>query len=133
MKIQFQIPGRPIPKQSARIGKHGGYQPHRVVDYCNKVRFHCSQAVEGGLWDKTEGAVRVSLTFDFAWPSSTRKAVRSTTGPRIKRPDLENLAKAVIDGCDSLWIDDAQVSELEVVKRNVPIGQEGVTVEVTAV
>lgn len=133
MKIKFEIPGRPIPKQSARIGKHGGYQPHRVVDYCNKVRFHCTQAVENGLWSKTGEAVKVRLTFDFSWPSSTRKSLRGTVGQRIKRPDLENLAKAVIDGCDALWNDDAQVAELEAVKRNVPIGQEGVTVEVEAV
>ena len=97
------------------------------------MRFHCTQAVENGLWSKTGEAVKVRLTFDFSWPSSTRKSLRGTVGQRIKRPDLENLAKAVIDGCDALWNDDAQVAELEAVKRNVPIGQEGVTVEVEAV
>lgn len=131
MRIRFVIPGRPIPKQAARIGKHGGYQPQRIVEYCNKVRFHCAQAIEDGLWCKTDQPVQVSLDFRFGWPRSTSKKKSVTEQPRVKRPDLDNLCKAVIDGCSELWFDDAQVAVLKTTKVNSPAVDEGVTVTVS--
>ena len=131
MKISFTIPGRPVPKQAARIGKHGGYQPQRIVEYCNKVRYHCAQAIENGLWRKTDQPVYVSLDFGFSWPQSANKKTRITEQPRVKRPDLDNLCKAVLDGCEDLWFDDAQVAMLQTTKINCPAVDEGVLVVVS--
>ena len=125
MKLEFFLHGRPIPKQSARIGKFGGYQPKRIKDYAEKVRVYCLQALSNGSWKVSERPVCVEMTFCFPWPGNTKKALRDTRNWRIKRPDLDNLSKAILDGMDTLWLDDAQVSHLDVRKLNVPKGEEG--------
>tara|TARA_R110000782_G_scaffold122834_4_gene214232 strand:+ start:2085 stop:2489 length:405 start_codon:yes stop_codon:yes gene_type:complete len=130
MKLSFFIHGRPIPKQSARIGKHGGYQPKRIQEYGEKVRMYCAKAVSEGDWKVSERPVMVTLLFCFPWPGGTKKALIEDRLPRIKRPDVDNLSKACLDGMDVLWVDDAQVSHLVARKLNVPRGQEGVQVEV---
>jgi len=133
MKVEFFLHGRPIPKQSARIGKFGGYQPKRIKDYADKVRVYCLQALSNNSWKVAERPVKVHMTFCFPWPSNTKKVLKETRGWRIKRPDLDNLAKAILDGMDALWLDDAQVSHLVVQKLNVPKGQEGVEIAVSYV
>lgn len=131
MKLSFFLHGRPIPKQSARLGKHGGYQPKRIKKYADKVRVYCIQALSAGDWKVSERPVKVEMDFCFPWPSSTKKALIEQRLPRIKRPDLDNLAKAILDGMDALWVDDAQVANLLVRKLNVPRGEEGVSINVT--
>ena len=130
MKLSFFLHGRPIPKQSARIGKHGGYQPKRIQKYAEKVRIYCIQALSEGRWKVAERPVKVTMDFCFPWPSNTKKALVDKRVLRIKRPDLDNLAKAILDGMDALWIDDAQVADLVVRKLNVPRGEEGVQIDV---
>jgi len=130
MTLKFFIHGRPIPKQSARIGKHGGYQPKRVQAYAEKVRVYCINALEKNEWVVSERPVAVTFNFCFPWPSNTKKALVDKRLPRIKRPDVDNLSKASLDAMDSLWIDDAQVSHLTVQKLNVPRGTEGVEITV---
>ena len=46
---------------------------------------------------------------------------------------MDNITKAVLDGCSDLWSDDRQVAILEVVKLNVPRGSQGVTVQVETI
>ena len=130
MKLSFFLHGRPIPKQSARIGKHGGYQPKRIKKYAEKVRIYCIQALSEGRWKVSERPVRVTMDFCFPWPSNTKKALVDKRLPRIKRPDVDNLCKGSLDACDALWLDDAQVSDLVVRKLNVPRGEEGVQIDV---
>lgn len=131
MKLSFFLHGRPIPKQSARIGKFGGYQPKRIKQYADKVRVYCIQALSKEQWKVSERPVRVEMDFCFPWPSNTKKALVEQRLPRIKRPDLDNLAKAILDGMDALWVDDAQVANLVVRKLNVPRGEEGVSIDVS--
>ena len=131
MKLSFFLHGRPIPKQSARIGKFGGYHPKRIKQYADKVRVYCIQALSDEQWKVSERPVIVEMDFCFPWPSNTKKALIEKRLPRIKRPDLDNLAKAILDGMDALWVDDAQVAKLVVRKLNVPRGEEGVSIDVS--
>lgn len=133
MTLSFFLHGRPIPKQSARIGKFGGYQPKRIKQYADKVRAYCLQALSEDKWSVSQRPVEVRMDFCFPWPSNTKKSLIDKRLPRIKRPDLDNLAKALLDGMDSLWLDDAQVSSLVVRKLNVPRGDEGVQIDVSYV
>jgi Holliday junction resolvase RusA-like endonuclease len=62
-------------------------------------------------WD---GPVVVELAFFFAippsWPKWRREYAAQGSG-HTSKPDLDNLAKAVLDGVGNLfWKDDAQVS-----------------------
>jgi Holliday junction resolvase RusA-like endonuclease len=135
MKLAFFIPGRPVPKQSFRLGARGGWQPKRVTDYAKRIRWIVHGAMRRHGWVKPDKMtpLKVRLRFGFNLPVSTRKAHRKKTTLRVSVPDVDNMAKAVLDGCKELWTDDRQVSVLEVVKLNVPRGMQGVTVNVETI
>ncbi len=66
--------------------------------------------------------VRASLTFVMPRPSGTPK---SYTPPAVKRPDLDKLARAVLDGLtDVCWIDDSQVDDLHARKVLAEVSQQ---------
>ena len=71
-----------------------------------------------------EGPVEVRVLAVFPCPvADHRKTIPAQRRPHAKRPDGENVAKAVLDaGTGVLWTDDSQVSDLHVHKR---IGAQG--------
>ncbi|AVO22007.1 RusA-like Holliday junction resolvase [Mycobacterium phage Adonis] len=63
-----------------------------------------------------------SLTFVMPRPSGTPK---SYTPPAVKRPDLDKLARAVLDGLtDVSWLDDSQVDDMHCRKVLAAIAQQ---------
>lgn len=76
---------------------------------------------------------RVEIDFLFPLPSSTPKARRNTTVPRITRPDADNMAKGLLDSITASGIlqDDAFIYDLRIRKFNVPQGRQGVRITVT--
>ncbi|ASR85272.1 RusA-like Holliday junction resolvase [Mycobacterium phage SirPhilip] len=66
--------------------------------------------------------VTTSLTFVMPRPSGTPK---SYTPPAVKRPDLDKLARAVLDGLtDVCWIDDSQVDDMHCRKVLAEVAQQ---------
>ncbi|QFP94855.1 RusA-like resolvase [Mycobacterium phage Marshawn] len=63
-----------------------------------------------------------SLTFVMPRPSGTPK---SYTPPAIKRPDIDKLARAVLDGLtDVCWVDDSQVDDMRCRKVLAEVSQQ---------
>lgn len=115
--LSVWIPGKPVPQPRARVGRGHGYDNGKADPWKDLVRRMAAVAVQGahtGAWP-VEGAVSVQLEFQLdAEPT--------------KRPDVDNLAKAVLDALGPsradrgryaplLWHDDAQVTDLVVTKR----------------
>lgn len=73
-----------------------------------------------GLTYLIDGAAQVLIEFNFAHNKSTSKAKAQETFPKITRPDLDNMAKTVLDGLTAAgcWQDDSQVSNLQLIKRH---------------
>ncbi|ASR87242.1 RusA-like resolvase [Mycobacterium phage LastHope] len=66
--------------------------------------------------------VTASLTFVMPRPSGTPK---SYTPAAVKRPDLDKLARAVLDGLtDVTWLDDSQVDDMHCRKVLAAIAQQ---------
>ncbi len=100
--IQFWVPGNPIPKQSFRYKKGGGYQPKRVTEWEQIVAWYALEAMWGNLL--LEGDLKVELNFK-------RKNKRKC--------DLDNLSKAVLDACNGIvWEDDRQIIDLRITKAH---------------
>ena len=122
MFVGFFLPHRAIPKQSFRASRFGGYQPKRVTDFKKTVALHAKQAARDGGWDGSSGPLGLTLLFRFRCPKSAKKDERSRTRWHIKRPDLDNIEKAVTDGLACLMVDDSQVcskrSDKVIVKEN---------------
>ena len=132
VRIEFFIPVRPVPKQSFRVSKYGGYQPKRVTDFRKLATTIAKDAATRSGWKTAEGPVLIRLMFRFRCPSSARKAEKVIERWHTKRPDLDNLEKSIIDGIACLMGDDSQVcmkiTSKIIAKHGEPEGTE-VTVE----
>jgi Holliday junction resolvase RusA-like endonuclease len=133
MAITFSLPGNPVPQPRPRItvrGKHGhAYVPpdHPIHAYRQAV----AVAARAAGASVHEDPVSVVMDFVFSRPKShMRKSGLAADAPRLPRPDIDNLEKAVLDALNGVaWKDDTQVAR--VVKEKT-YGTEGrTTVRIT--
>jgi Holliday junction resolvase RusA-like endonuclease len=119
--LTLTIDGEPKPKGRPRFAKTGhAYTPKATALYENWVKLCCQQAMEGRL--PLTGALHVSLTFVMPIPKSYSKRDKAAISEGLllpaKKPDIDNLEKAVLDGANGvLWRDDAQVVSKTAQKR----------------
>lgn len=95
--ITFFVEGEPRPKQSFRsLGRHGGYTPARIKAWQKDVAWCAQMAMRRlEMVDPLEGNLSVDLRFFLG---------------NLRRTDLDNLSKAVLDGLNGVaWIDDKQI------------------------
>ena len=116
--VKFIIPGEPKAKQRPRIGKWGAYTPEMTVQYENWVKeCYLSQLKNKSL----EGEIRANITAYFGIAKSISKTKRADmVRGKIrctKRPDVDNIAKIVLDSLNGIaYDDDSQIVELNVKK-----------------
>lgn len=104
--IRFFVPGKPVPKARPRFGKdkYGRprtYTPEATVTWEQQVAWEARSAVNR-LSTASGPEVRLpfeqrvlsDLTFFLPKPKSYPKSMTAVT----KKPDLDNLSKAVLDG-----------------------------------
>lgn len=130
--VQVFVPGKPAPQGSKRyLGVKGGkgitvesskaVAPWRA-DVRTTVDNYCADGdMPLPLHAKGE-PVSVELNFVMPRPASASK--RSTPAA-TKRPDVDKLARAVLDALSSagVWCDDSQVTHLVVSKRVAFVGE----------
>lgn len=64
------------------------------------------------------GPVAISVDAVFIPPRSWSKKRQAEPGPKVSKPDLDNIAKSVCDGLNGLaFADDAQIIRMEAGKR----------------
>jgi len=134
--VRVWVPCLPVAQPRQRISLAGGKPraylraKHPVHGFKAIVRLAVAQQWEGPPLD---GPVCVRLTAILPRPKAMCWKRRPT--PEVahaKKPDLDNLTKAVLDSLSGLcWRDDAQVSRLLAAKRIAAgDGQSGVEIEV---
>lgn len=127
---QFVVPGEPQGKGRARATRSGRlYTPAKTVAYESLVALAAQRAM--GDYCATDKPVRLSLeataTMPAGWSEKKRGATIGTWCK--KRPDLDNIIKAVADGGNGIiWQDDAQIVEIVSAKRWGANGQVRVAV-----
>lgn len=124
MIAQFSIPGAPVAKGRPRISTRNGfaraYTPAKTVSFENRVAFAGQQAI--GTAGPCEQALKLSVEVYLPIPQSwSKKKQDSAALGQLRpcaRPDVDNFAKAVLDGLNGIvWRDDAQVVELTASKH----------------
>ena len=131
--VAFTIPGIPVAKGRPRATTINGqarmYTPTKTVAYEGLVAMAAKQAM--GVSGPIPGPVSLSIVAVWPIPASWSKKRRSEAVWKTSKPDADNVAKVIGDGCNGIvWADDSQVVMLRVEKRygDVP----GVAVEVFA-
>lgn len=124
-EIKFVIPGQPVgkgrPKVSTRGGKYARmYTPEKTASYEGLVAYAAQQAMQGR--PLLTGAVSIEMDIGLQIPASWSGKRRSQAAQGIvhatKKPDSDNVIKAVFDGLNGvLWADDVQVVKLLAHKR----------------
>lgn len=111
----FTIPGLPVPKGRPKFAVRGGfaraYTPAKTKTYEQVVATYARIAIKTPLG----GPLCVDLTFTLPIPASTSKklAVALLNAPHQKKPDLDNLIKAVTDGLNGIaYLDDSQLWQI---------------------
>ena len=121
--LNFHVDGDPVPKGRPKFTSIAGfmrtYTPRKTVDYELTVRAAAKAAM--GPTDLLETPVGVYLYIRLPIPKShskkRRDACLSGQEKPIKKPDIDNLAKSILDGMNGvIWKDDAQIVSLHVTK-----------------
>lgn len=119
-EVMVWVPGEPVPKARPRMTRNGHvYTPKRTADY---------EAAVKAAWRETgaekwhEGDLFIHLYFYLPIPKgySKGKAELAKAGEirPCKKPDWDNLAKAVCDALNGLaYEDDKQITDARVSKR----------------
>ena len=122
--IEFTVLGCPVGKGHPKFSTFGGrptaYTPQKTVSYENLVRLSYQQQCSGQMYDK-DIQLRVIIKAFFPIPKSTtkRKRQQMQIGEiyHTKKPDADNIAKAVCDALNGVaYQDDSQVCQLHVSK-----------------
>jgi Holliday junction resolvase RusA-like endonuclease len=126
----FTVYGEPVAKGRPRFAKRGNYvqtyTPVKTKSYEDEVRLLATKAKGSGI--TLEGSVSVFIYISFSVPQSyskrKREACLSGETKHTKKPDLDNVAKAIIDGMDGIiFKDDSQIINLHVTKVYAEVGK----------
>ena len=116
--VSFVVAGEPVPQPRPRVSAVGGFarayvpKDHPVHAYRQAVQLAAAGA---GLRQVTK-PVQVVIRCVFERPKSHfAKRGLKAAAPALPRPDVDNLAKAVLDALGGFF-DDTLVEELTVIK-----------------
>ena len=124
--IHFKIEGKPVPQGRPRAVRMGAgvrmYDPPKSKAYKQMVAAKVRSYMKiNGILTITE-PLAVHLNFYFTTPKSySKKRIRAIEAKEelfTKKPDLDNLAKSILDSCNNLLFkDDSQIVGLTIGKH----------------
>ena len=119
------VAGRPAPQGSKRhVGNGIMVESSKAVKpWRQDIREAC--LVDGQPRVHFGQGVGVSVNLVFVMPRPTSLPKTKPTPPHTKRPDIDKLARAVLDaiGSAGVWVDDSQVTLLRQSKRYAALGE----------
>jgi len=123
ISIMFTVYGTPTPKGRPKFSTRGkfpvAYTPEKTKAYEFEVGMMALAAMGGSK--PLEGALEAFIYVTFAVPESYSKkrleACLNGSEKHTKKPDLDNVAKCVIDGMDKIVFDnDSQITSIHATK-----------------
>lgn len=117
--VTFTVAGEPQGKARPRVTRNGTYTPKKTRDYERRVQLAYREQCGGVSFGDRQ--LTVTITAYMQPPGSVSKKKRAamlagTIYPK-RKPDADNIAKAVCDALNGIaYRDDAQVSLLIVEK-----------------
>lgn len=121
MEVQFIVPGEPQGKGRPRFGNGRTYTPAKTIAYEKLIAGKAAEAMRYFPDGVTALPVRVRVDAYKGIPKSWTRAkrLRAMDGQEIPgKPDLDNVAKAVLDALNGVvYADDVQVTRLLVTKQ----------------
>ena len=122
MIYEFEVPGKVIGKGRPRLNSYTGvvYTPTKTKDYESLVEQYF--LLKYPRFKILEGRIKVSIIAYFSIQKATKKSdinemLDNNISP-TKKPDIDNIVKAVLDSMNKFaFKDDNQITKLEVEKK----------------
>ena len=125
--ITFCVPGHPQGKGRARSVMRGGhiahYTPEKTRSYESIIRGFAYEAMLKAIPFDGPVEVVMSAIFDIpaSWPAKKRAAAMCGDIKPTKKPDIDNIIKAVVDACNGVvFRDDCQIIKGQYAKAYGP-------------
>lgn len=116
--MKFEVIGTPVAKGRPRLGRFGTYTPSKTINYENLVKISYLNVQDDKLYDK---AIKIEIWAYFEPTKAERKSKKKYSKllgqPYTKKPDIDNIAKSILDALnDVAYDDDSHISELVIHK-----------------
>ena len=124
-KIEFFVPGAPVGKGRPRAARRGTgvvmFTPEKTAGYEALVAAAASNAMRaeaGPLFTgPLEAVLEMRIPIPASWSKAHKAAALAGTELPTSKPDIDNVAKAILDACNGVvFRDDAQVVMLVATK-----------------
>lgn len=122
MKYEFEVIGKIVGKERPRVNMVTGivYTPNKTKDY--EFLIQQSFKLNNPRFSMIEGRVAIEIVAYMSIPKNTskikKKAMIENQISPTKKPDIDNIAKSVLDALNKFaFKDDNQVSKITVEKR----------------
>jgi Holliday junction resolvase RusA-like endonuclease len=121
MMISFTIPIKPVAWQRPRFNGKVGYTAKKVSKFEETISLYAKKAM--GSNPPTKDMVTVTVKFFYKRPEKFPKYIKERidrgeiVAGKPTRPDIDNLAKGVLDAMNGIvYVDDGQVVEINISK-----------------
>lgn len=120
--VIFTVPGEPCGKARPRVVDGHAYTPHKTKAYEHRIAIACRQANPGIKPWPAGTPLTLTVIARCGIPKSAtraqRKAMQSLDVLPTKKPDADNIAKAVADALNGIvYHDDSQIVWMLVCKQ----------------
>lgn len=123
-QIVFTVPGQPVAKGRAKFARRGNfvtaYTPKETVQYENLVRLAAQDAMgTAEPFDQPMSlTVAIYLPIPQSWSKKKQDKARAGLVGATKKPDADNVLKALKDGMNGVvYVDDARIIDVVLQKR----------------
>lgn len=125
MNISFFVPGAPVGKGRPKVSSRGGkfaqmYTPEKTANYESLIALAAQEAMDGNPLIAGPADVEISMFLPVPTSWSKKKQTAALQGQvyPTKKPDADNVIKAIFDGINGVvWVDDVQACDIVVRKR----------------
>lgn len=125
MNISFFVPGAPVGKGRPKVSSRGGkfarmYTPEKTANYESLIALAAQEAMDGNPLIAGPADVEISMFLPVPTSWSKKKQAAALLGQvyPTKKPDADNVIKAIFDGINGVvWVDDVQACDIVVRKR----------------
>lgn len=118
--FSFTVDGAPVAKGRPRFARRGSfvttYTPKNTAAAENQIAKEALQYIPEPITEPV--ALRIVFYMPIPKSYSKKRSEALKNAPHIKRPDVDNLAKLVLDALNGIaWAGDSQVYSMSVEKR----------------
>ena len=119
--ISLRIPGPGVPMGRPRFNRYTGgaripAKTRRYLWLVEAIQEKASHGIDLPIPKGTPIKVCIEAVYNRP-PSQFRKKDPDHQLAHTKRPDIDNVAKSILDGLKNLWVDDSQVCCIEATKK----------------